>query len=1005
METLFGVQTYGITVTCLVNGTRTIRNVRPLPAPVIMHSNLETNPSPWQTLLSSHIAKFSTTLADIWVTSSSTLTTSGVEEFFYPSALNYKSVIYLTIMPTERYPCYSSARPISLALEGAESLLPRHNSQLILTGVTVATSIFKAFSLIGNIYISDKGLYANLCNPWHHANGACARDETPLYQCYRKDRCFPQCNIALTDWPECHKWDPILQRPYPWQPLVQAWSEAVYRWSEYQHLTPTGEPAGPHPNRFTMQTWMYPHALGLAPMGTIKTPVTLTFSAREVLDTILVGQYYWGRRLINNNNLYTFTSLAKGVGDYTWHKYLQERDQRALRTDPSDHIYHGSSYCHIVNFWGYNRLSDISKRSGTMRIIWDWSCHGGRLKRFAKTAEAKAVASKCPLCGQPDSQRHWILLCPDPASVRLRQACISKMESTVQTYMEGKHPPKKRIHMAAVELIAASFQYLILNHRHGHRATVGSFTKSFVTALRQSLGDTADLANFQSQEHTTALKYVVLTCGKILADHTHALWRQRTITGIQSYRALRVLHPDTLPSHIPLIPHADKGSLRQEQIEAAAKYATDNQLTEEEQGLFQSARDVMHKERRVAVGPQSAEAINGVITELQRTRIAFTSNTRQFRRRVTTPTQHPQPDINPIPQPPTSTNDNMAPPTGPPRYRLPLGIAPTNWTLTPTQQLQTDILLSEIARRSPEDSLRLPGLRPSWEIPVTELQKLRGTRQIANIIIDSFVTHWSLRSPKPTASTPSDLYLRLQINKSATLARPSADIILYGIPEQRLTKDHDLIVPLQLPGHWTVAIVQPYANKIVYYDGLRGDGKDYSYSAVIPVLMEWLTEAYSSADLPPQHAVSKWTVTFPSDSPWQKDGHNCGPNTLMYIYHWIMYRRLSTTADWDPSNSNPLTASQQVKAMRSFIAYHLITQGGLESSLKWVSSSPATTVAPSAVIESIRQAYSRVSQRAYNKSLYNPKSGAQHTESSTEDPQQPSPQTSRGSSHEIFDVG
>ena len=118
-----------------------------------------------------------------------------------------------------------------------------------------------------------------------------------------------------------------------------------------------------------------------------------------------------------------------------------ERDQNALRTDPSDHIYHGSSYCHIVNFWGYNRLSDISKRCETMRIIWDLSCHGGRLKKFAKTAATARIAAKCPLCGQPDSQRHWMLLCPDPASVRLRQACTSLMESTIQDYMEGNPLP------------------------------------------------------------------------------------------------------------------------------------------------------------------------------------------------------------------------------------------------------------------------------------------------------------------------------------------------------------------------------------------------------------------------------------------------------------------------------------------------------------------------------------------------------------------------------------
>ena len=43
-----------------------------------------------------------------------------------------------------------------------------------------------------------------------------------------------------------------------------------------------------------MQAWMYPHALGLAPKGTIKKPITLSFCTRQVLITVLAGQYYWG---------------------------------------------------------------------------------------------------------------------------------------------------------------------------------------------------------------------------------------------------------------------------------------------------------------------------------------------------------------------------------------------------------------------------------------------------------------------------------------------------------------------------------------------------------------------------------------------------------------------------------------------------------------------------------------------------------------------------------------
>ena len=277
--------------------------------------------------------------------------------------------------------------------------------------------------------------------------------------------------------------------------------------------------------------------------------------------------------------------------------------------------------------------------------------------------------------------------------------------------------------------------------------------------------------------------------------------------------------------------------------------------------------------------------------------------------------------------------------------------------------------------------------------------------------MDSFVTYWSLRSPAPIASTPSDLFFRLKIHNASTLARPSADIRFYGLPGNQLTREHDLIIPLQLPGHWTVAIVQPYANNIVYYDGYRGTCPGCSHAEVLPLLLEWLTAAYSTANLPPSQAVSKWTFAFPTDSPCQRDSHNCGPNTLMYIYHWIVHRKLSTTADWDPSNRNPVIASQQVKAMREFIAYHILTQGGHELSPKWVSSSPDTTTAPTAVIADIKQSYSKVSQRASNRTAQAAKEGLPPLPSPEESiptlhlPPESPIATTRRSSHEVFDIG
>ena len=103
-------------VSRLNKGKRYIVNARPLPTPVIKLSDKsDIEPSPWQDLLREHIVNFQSKLADIWITSASVLTNSGVEKFSFPSALSYKSTIYITIIPTERFPCYHVALPISLA--------------------------------------------------------------------------------------------------------------------------------------------------------------------------------------------------------------------------------------------------------------------------------------------------------------------------------------------------------------------------------------------------------------------------------------------------------------------------------------------------------------------------------------------------------------------------------------------------------------------------------------------------------------------------------------------------------------------------------------------------------------------------------------------------------------------------------------------------------------------------------------------------------------------------
>ena len=114
--------------------------------------------------------------------------------------------------------------------------------------------------------------------------------------------------------------------------------------------------------------------------------------------------------------------------------------------------------------------------------------------------------------------------------------------------------------------------------------------------------------------------------------------------------------------------------------------------------------------------------------------------------------------------------------------------------------------------------------------------------------------------------------------------------------------------------------------------------------------------------------MEKWTIRCPPDAPYQTYGLNCGPNTLMFLYFWITQRRVSTTRDWDPYNPDPAVASSQVKAMRDFIGYHLLSQGGREDSLTWKTSSLAlATTPPLDILADIRQAFSKVRSQSLRK--------------------------------------
>jgi hypothetical protein len=62
------------------------------------------------------------------------------------------------------------------------------------------------------------------------------------------------------------------------------------------------------------------------------------------------------------------------------------------------------------------------------RLVWDKHLHGGNLH---KNADPELHPHPCPLCGNPDSLRHWTLECTHPDILSLRTQLMTAIRRTI----------------------------------------------------------------------------------------------------------------------------------------------------------------------------------------------------------------------------------------------------------------------------------------------------------------------------------------------------------------------------------------------------------------------------------------------------------------------------------------------------------------------------------------------------------------------------------------------
>ena len=123
-----------------------------------------------------------------------------------------------------------------------------------------------------------------------------------------------------------------------------------------------------------------------------------------------------------------------------------------------------------------------------------------------------------------------------------------------------------------------------------------------------------------------------------------------------------------------------------------------------------------------------------------------------------------------------------------------------------------------------------------------------------------------------------------------------------------------------------------------------------------------IQQSRSYLSYPCGHLVHRLSYEWPK----QDDGYNCSPNSLLFIYVWLVHRRFPSSLDCDVAGPN----SDQ-EATRLFICYHLLTQGCLQLSPRWISDwvLGQDPIIPSQVLNQIRQSRTIVSPQAETRAI------------------------------------
>ena len=115
-------------------------------------------------------------------------------------------------------------------------------------------------------------------------------------------------------------------------------------------------------------------------------------------------------QLIDKDDHISLEPLRHILRRQTHWSYIARRD--AYRIDRGDGMKWQHAHMGLVeDIWHLSRLP-LTKRAAVHRLLYDKGYHGGNWAKTMTPADIEeAVWIGCGLCGEPDSQYHWIRQC------------------------------------------------------------------------------------------------------------------------------------------------------------------------------------------------------------------------------------------------------------------------------------------------------------------------------------------------------------------------------------------------------------------------------------------------------------------------------------------------------------------------------------------------------------------------------------------------------------------